>query len=200
MSDRKADVAFDHLLLQTWTFASFPQLRTVQDPISQRPAIRSFAARDGTRDTDELGAHFGARQAYRRIAVPARVEEFEVGREVRIPKRFRSVDVERLRIFERRANSVKECHIISPVRLCRAWPVRNVKGFERIGLLEPIFEAFHGPGADKRSAHETQADRLELARREHRRRIARPEAVTVARHDRETGDLRVADEIVDLLP
>ena len=63
-----------------------------------------------------------------------------------------------------------------------------------------MFEAFHGPGADKRSADEAQADRLEVARRKHRRRIARPEAVPVARDDRETGDVRIADEIVNLLP
>ncbi len=53
------------------------------------------------------------------------------------------------------------------------------------------------PGLDERRADEAQADRLELAGRKFRRRVAGPEAVAVARDDGEAGDLRVAHEIVD---
>src|SRR5690348_2418591 len=56
---------------------------------------------------------------------------------------------------------------------------------------------FHEPRAGDRSADEAEADRLELAGRELRRGIARPEAVAVAGDDREAGDLLVAHEIVD---
>src|SRR5262245_13083298 len=61
-----------------------------------------------------------------------------------------------------------------------------------------VLVGFHGTQADERSADEAQTHRFEWLRRERLRCIAGPEAVPVARHDREARDLRVADEIVNL--
>src|SRR5262245_13823019 len=55
----------------------------------------------------------------------------------------------------------------------------------------------HHPRAGHRGADETDPDRLELGGWQEGGGIAGPEAVTVARHDRESGDLRIADEVVD---
>src|SRR4029079_8582299 len=51
--------------------------------------------------------------------------------------------------------------------------------------------------ARERGTDEAQPDGVELARRQLRRRIPGPETVAVARDDREAGDLRVADQVVD---
>jgi hypothetical protein len=60
-----------------------------------------------------------------------------------------------------------------------------------------VLIGLHGAGARERRTYETQADRIELARRKFRRRISGPEAMAVARDNGEAGDLRVAHEIVD---
>src|SRR5262249_38743304 len=61
------------------------------------------------------------------------------------------------------------------------------------GVLIPL----HRPRAGQRGADETDSNRLELRGREQGSGITGPEAVTVARHDRKAGDLRVTDEVVD---
>ncbi len=56
----------------------------------------------------------------------------------------------------------------------------------------------HCARAYERGADEAQPDRLELAGWKLSGGIAGPEAVPVARDDAETGDLRVANEVVNL--
>src|SRR5690606_23768574 len=56
----------------------------------------------------------------------------------------------------------------------------------------------HRSWAGERGADEADPDRLEFGRRQPRRRISGPERMAVAGHDRESGDLRVADESGDL--
>src|SRR4051812_50198652 len=65
-------------------------------------------------------------------------------------------------------------------------------------LREIMFVRLHRPRARQRGADEAQPDRLELARRQLRARIARPEAVAVAGDDGETGDLLLPPPIVEL--
>src|SRR4051812_8367441 len=64
-------------------------------------------------------------------------------------------------------------------------------------LSKIVLERLHRPGAGQRGADETDPDWLEFGGWQLRGGITGPEAVTVARHDRESGDLRIADEIVD---
>src|SRR5262245_23827032 len=64
-------------------------------------------------------------------------------------------------------------------------------------LRQTMLIPLHRPWAGHRGADETYPDRLELRGRQSRGGVAGPEGVTVARHDRESGDLRVAHEIVD---
>src|SRR5262249_46019536 len=60
-----------------------------------------------------------------------------------------------------------------------------------------VLKSFHRSRAGQRGADETDPDRLELSRWQQGGGIAGPEAVTVARHERESGDLRIADEVID---
>src|SRR5579862_2151257 len=65
-------------------------------------------------------------------------------------------------------------------------------------LSETVLQRLHGSWAGERGADEAEADGLELAGRQHGGGIAGPETVKVARQDRESGDLRIADKVVDL--
>ena len=76
-------------------------------------------------------------------------------------------------------------------------PIGQEQRPERMVLGEAVLEGLHRPEADQRGADETDPDRLVLGGRQERGGIAGPEAVTVARHDRESGDLRIADEVID---
>ncbi len=89
-----------------------------------------------------------------------------------------------------------EQHVVGPVDRA-VGPVGQIERAQFRGLLDPVLVGFHRAGAHQRPADEAQPNRFELARRQHRRRIAGPEAVAVARDDREAGDLLVADEVVD---
>src|SRR5580765_2512696 len=64
-------------------------------------------------------------------------------------------------------------------------------------LGKTVFISLHRPRAGHRGADETDPDRLELFGWQAGGGIAGPKAVTIARHDRESGDLRIADEIID---
>src|SRR5262245_5427563 len=60
-----------------------------------------------------------------------------------------------------------------------------------------MLERLHRPWANQRGADETEPDWLEPGGWQESGGIAGPKAVTVARHDRESGDLRIADEVID---
>src|SRR3954466_13629355 len=62
---------------------------------------------------------------------------------------------------------------------------------------QTVLISLHRPRAGQRGADETDPDRLERGRWQSGGGIASPKAVTVARHDREPGDLRIADEVID---
>src|SRR5580765_6471556 len=64
-------------------------------------------------------------------------------------------------------------------------------------LGKTVLISLHRPWAGQRGADETDPDRLELGGWQAGGGIASPKAVTVARHDREPGDLRIADEVID---
>src|SRR5512133_3167403 len=64
-------------------------------------------------------------------------------------------------------------------------------------LAKTVLESLHRPRAGQRGADETDPDRLELGGWQSGGGIAGPKAVTVARHDREPGDLRIADQVID---
>src|SRR5437764_3381966 len=64
-------------------------------------------------------------------------------------------------------------------------------------LAKIVLKSLHRPRAGQRGADETDPDGLELGGWQSGGGIAGPEAVTVAGHDREPGDLRIADEVVD---
>src|SRR3954471_23449223 len=64
-------------------------------------------------------------------------------------------------------------------------------------LAKIVLKRLHRPGAGQRGADETDPDRLELGGRQKGGSIAGPKTVTVARHDRESSDLRIADEVID---
>src|SRR5262245_62454689 len=84
-----------------------------------------------------------------------------------------------------------------PFRLRPRCLVRKKQRSQRSVLRKVMLIGLHDAGTDERRAHETQADRLELAGRKFRSRISGPEAVAVARDDGEASNLRVANETVD---
>src|SRR5689334_7836041 len=59
---------------------------------------------------------------------------------------------------------------------------------------------FHRARACQRRADEAQSHGLECPRRKTGGSISGPETVTVSRYDGEPGDLRIAHQIIDLLP
>src|SRR6185369_15016960 len=68
---------------------------------------------------------------------------------------------------------------------------------QRMIFGKKVLISLHGPRAGERGADETDPDRLELGGWQAGGGIAGPKAVTVARHDREPGDLRITDEVID---
>src|SRR4051794_9260660 len=64
-------------------------------------------------------------------------------------------------------------------------------------LRKIVLVSLHRPRTGQRGANETDPDRLEPAGWQQGSGIAGPETVTVARHDRESGDLRIANEVID---
>ena len=128
----------------------------------------------------------------------SKIDELEVRSEIRVGQRPCALEVEALCIFEARTDAVLQQHVEGPVRLRPVRPVGEEQRSQRIVLGQVVLIGLHGARAGERGADEAQADRLELAGRQFRGRIAGPEAVAVARDDGEAGDLRVAHEIVDL--
>src|SRR5580765_3097159 len=74
-SNRQSNVAFEHRCLQLRALSALPQCSSVQYPIPDGAAVRSVAARNGTRDADELGAHLLGRQLDLRVAVSSKIDE-----------------------------------------------------------------------------------------------------------------------------
>src|ERR1700733_10305320 len=60
-----------------------------------------------------------------------------------------------------------------------------------------MLEGFQHSWSRDRARYEGDSDRLEFCRRESFRRVASPEAVSIARHCGESGDAVIAEEIVD---
>src|SRR6185436_544323 len=107
-----------------------------------------------------------------------------------------ALQVETPGVFEARADAVLEEHVVGPLGLPR-WPVGQEQRPERMVLAKTVLKRLHRPRAGHRAADETDSDRLELGGWQLGGGIAGPKTVTVARHDREPGDLRIADEVID---
>jgi len=54
---------------------SDPEIGRMNNPIAKRAAVRLVTTRDRTRNADELGPHFVAREPNRRITMPAKIDE-----------------------------------------------------------------------------------------------------------------------------
>src|SRR5262245_52951401 len=196
ISDGKPWIALNDLLAQRRPLARLPERRRMDDPVAKRTAIGTIAARDRAWNADELGAHFIAGEPHGRVAVTARIHELEVRGKFRIGNGVSALEVETLGVLETRENAVLEEHVVGPVGLA-VRPIGQEQRAEWMILGKIVLVSLHPPDADQRSADEAEADGLVLGGRQERGGIAGPEAVTVARHDRESGDLRIADEVVD---
>ena len=201
ISDRKAGIPLNDLLAQQGPLARFPERCRVDDPVTKRPAIGTIAARDRAWNADELGPHLIAGEPYRGIAVTAHIHEFKVRGKCRVGNGASALQVETFGVFETRADAVLEEHVVSPfgLTLCLiTWgPVGQEQRTERMILAKTVLICLHRPGAGERGADETDPDRLELRGRQQGGRVPGPETVTVARHDRKSGDLRIPDEVID---
>src|SRR3954451_3514551 len=133
ISDRKAGIALNDLLSQHRPLARFPQRCRVDDPVTKRTAIRTIATRDRAWNADELGPHFIAGEPHCRIAVTAHIHELKVRGKLRIGNGVSALQVETPGVFEARADSVLEEHVIAPVGLTR-WPVGQEQRTERMIL------------------------------------------------------------------
>src|SRR6476661_1929262 len=162
----------------------------MHDAVAERPAVRSLAALDRARNADELGPHFVTAKPDGRIAMAACIDEFDMGRKRGVRQRSSALMIERLCIFEARADAVLHEHIVGPVGLCRAWTVDEVQLPQRKLVARAVLEGFQRAGARQRGANEAEAYWLKLPRWELRRRISGPEAVAVARDDRKACDFR----------
>src|SRR5262245_31626713 len=196
ISDRKAGIPLNDLLAQQGPLARFPERCRVHDPVAKRTAIGTIAARDRAWNADELGPHFIAGEPHRRIAVTARIYECKVRGKFRIGNGMSALQVETPGGFEARADAVLEEHVVGPFRLTR-WPIGQEQRTERMILAKAVLKRLHRPRAGQRGADETDPDRLELGGWQQGGGIAGPKAVTITRHDRESGDLRIANEVID---
>src|SRR4051794_22329454 len=196
ISDRKAGIALNDLPAQQRPLARFPERCRVDDPVAKRTAIGTIAARDRAWNADELGPHFIAGEPHRRIAVTAHIHEFKVRGKFRIGNGVSALQVETPGVFEARADAVLEEHVVGPFGLTR-WPIGQEQRAERMIPGQTVLKSLHRPRAGQRGADETDPDRLERGGWQQGGGIAGPEAVTIARHDRESGDLRIADEVID---
>src|SRR4029079_11101585 len=156
----------------------------------------TIAARDRAWNADELGPHLIAGEPHRRIAVTAHIHEFKVRGKLRVGNGVSALEVETPGVFEARADAVLQEHVVGPFGLTR-WPIGQEQRTERMILRKTVLISLHRPRAGQRGADETDPDRFELGGRQQGGGIAGPKAVTVARHDRESGDLRIADEVID---
>src|ERR1044072_7771881 len=98
------------------------------------PPVRSFAARNGARDADKLGAHLIGRQLHLRITVSSKIYELEVRSQIRIGQRPRALEVEAFCIFKARADTMPQQHVVGPCRLSASRPVSEEQGAERMIL------------------------------------------------------------------
>src|SRR4030095_1340390 len=196
ISDRKAGIALNDVLAQHRPLARFPERCRVDDPVAKRTAIGTIAARDRAWNADELGPHFLAGEPHRRIAVTAHIHEFKVRRKFRIGNGVSALQIETLGVFEARADAVLEEHVVGPFGLTR-WPIGQEQRTERMIFAKTVLERLHRSRAGQRRADETDPDRLELGGWQESGGIAGPKTVTVARYDRESSDLRIADEVID---
>ena len=95
-SDRQSNIAFEHRCLQLRALSALPQCSSVQCPIPDGPPVRTFAARNGARDADKLGAHLIGRQSDLRMTVSAQIDELEVRSDIRVGQRASALQVEAL--------------------------------------------------------------------------------------------------------
>src|SRR5579872_655359 len=196
ISNRKAGIALNYLLTHQRPLARFPERCRVDDPVAKRAPIGTIATRDRPWNADELRPHFIAGEPHRRIAVTAQIHEFKVRGKLRIGNGVSPLQVETLSIFEARADAVLEEHVEGPFGLTPG-SIGQEQRTERMILRKTVLISLHRPRAGQRGADETDPDRLELVGWQAGGSIAGPKAVTVARHDREPGDLRIADEVID---
>src|SRR5690242_10903026 len=122
----------------------------MDDAIAHRPTIGLIAPCDGPRNADELRSHLVTGEPNLRIAMTARVYEFEMRRKLAIRQRPRPLEVEALRIFEARADSVLYAHIVRPIRLCRTGTVNQVQLPQGKLAGRPVLEGLHRAGARQR--------------------------------------------------
>ena len=127
-SDRQSDLAFQNLLLEARPLARSPQLGDMRDAVAYRPAIRARAAADRPRDAHELGSHFIAGEPDLRIAMTAKIDEFEVRRKLRVRELACTLEIEAFRVFEAGADAVPQQHVVGPCRLTAIRPVGEEQG------------------------------------------------------------------------
>src|SRR5262245_42851805 len=73
--DRQLRIALDYTSFKARALTFLPQARLVHDAIAQRPTIRFFDPLERARDAHELAFYRVVRDAHRRIAVSAHVDE-----------------------------------------------------------------------------------------------------------------------------
>jgi hypothetical protein len=168
----------------------------VDDPIAKRTAVWTIAARDRAWNADKLRLHFIAGEPHLRIAMTAGVHDFKVRGQVRIGKSVCALQIETLNVFQARADAVLQEHVVGPFRRA-PWPIGQEQRAERMILREGVLERLHRSRTGQGGADKTDTDWLELGGWQSRGGIARPEAVAVARHDRESRDLRIAHKVID---
>src|SRR5204862_413703 len=105
-SNRQPDVPFENRCLQLRALSALPQCSGEDDAIPDWSAVGSFAARNGARDADELGAHLFGRQSDLRITVSSEIEKLEVRSQIGVGQRPCALEVEALCILETRADAV----------------------------------------------------------------------------------------------
>src|SRR6185503_5456625 len=148
-SNRQSNVAFKHRCLHLRALSALPQCRGVQYPIPDGPPVRTFAARNGARDADKLGAHLIGRQLNLRITVSSKIDELEVQSQVRVGQQPCALEVEAPCIFEARPDAVSQQHVEGPVRFRHSLPVGKKQCPQRMVLLEIVLVGLHGAGTDE---------------------------------------------------
>src|SRR4051812_46944126 len=100
-------------------------------------------------------------------------------------------------IFETRPDPVLQQHVDYPGLGRR---VREIQGAQGMTRRELVLESFDQAGRGNRAGDKHDSNRLEWLRGQGFRRQSCPETMSVPGHGRETGDVVLAHEVVDLSP
>jgi hypothetical protein len=153
----------------------------VYDAITQRTAFHAFAPFERPRDTHELAFHRIGRNAQRRVAMAAPIEEQEMRGQRGIRNTSRTVEIAAGLILEARAHTVAQQHVHRGARPLLAGHIREIECAQGVILGRLCSSASTRPGADTEPVMNAAPTGSNACGGSEPRCKSRPEAVAITR-------------------